>query len=860
MELEERLKLLGSQYLRIPKELKELNRWVCFKKTPITISENAIIPAKAPLNALNGKQANVIDSLTWTSFNVALRGCAKFNFDGLGFVLGDGLVGIDLDNHANEETGEKLYSREQFSILTNEFIDVINSYAETSQSGDGIHIICKGVLPEKANNRVNGVGVEMYETNRYFAMTGNAVKDMPVMPRTGEIAVLWKKYLKRENNAQNGSFANSNFGIAEINGKLVIGDGIEEKHIMSEIEFADEEIKRLISASKNGYIFNKLDSGDISDYKGDHSAADLAYVSILVFWCGKHNKAQIDRIYRKSGLMREKWDRKLGSTTYGDATIEKAIASVTETYTPATKEKIASTNVIKETVNSYTNNIVALNNECESTFDENGEPIIKFKNIFKTYSLDDTGNAERFYDQFGDLFRYNVTDKIFMIWNGKSWVDDQQETIRKYANALIDVLKNEARAYDTKIEEAIKEGNDSETKKLIKIQDAMYKNAQRVSNKAGKDAMLSEFRALYEIPVLSSELDEDDFVLNTESGVVDLRTGEIKPFDKKLLLSKNTHVKVSYEEPKTWIKFLNEIFDRENKEETQELVNVFQQYLGYCLTGSTREQIMSLSLGGGSNGKSTAFEQFLHVCGDYGTVSTTDVIMQTKFGGNQMFSLSKLQGKRFCYVEETDESGKLAEASTKRLTGSSTIAAQKKFGNEFDFKPKFKLCISTNNKPNISGRDLGIWRRIFPFPFLKSFTGAQKDRLMPDKLKAESDKILGWCIQGCIKYLQSEQGLVMPKCMEKFISNYKTEMDDIQNFIESRCTLAPGYATQARELFNEYKNWARDGVHDLMSETKFGAGLMEKGFQKIRKPNGNYYIGVKLDTDNRGMVFNEDFD
>jgi len=855
MEFEERVRVLETQYAKLPIEMKQMNRWVCFNKSDIKLSEDAIIPAKVPLNALNGKPARSNDDMTWTNFRTAIRGCAKFGFDGIGFMLGNGVFGVDLDNHIDPKTGLKPYTKDEFDDLIHEFVSDLNSYSERSQSGDGVHIICKGFLPENANNRAVGVGVEMYDNTRYFAMTGNVINDMSIMPRTGEIIPLWKKYLEQKSTFNNNVYEKQ-FGASFEDGKLTFGDGIENECNFTS-SLSDSEIIQKIQSSKNGYDFIRLFNGNMESYDNDHSAADMGLCSILAFWCNR-DKAQMDRIFRQSSLMREKWDRRTGNSTYGERTLDLAIRNTSDTYTaPREREYVVPQTTKIETVQA--NNIVAQNNKCESTFDENGEPIIKFKKIFKSYSLDDTGNAERFYDQFGELFHYNVTDKVFMIWTGKSWVKDVRNVIRKYANALIEVFKSEANEYNDKIKDALKDGNEAEAKRLEKVQDAMFKNAQRVSNKAGKDAMLDEFKTLYEIPVESSEFDKDDFVLNTASGVVDLKTGEIKPFDKKMLLSQNTHCEVSYEEPETWLKFLNSIFERGNPQETKEIIECMQQTLGYMLTGTTREQVMFIAYGAGRNGKSTLFEQFLHVCGDYGTVSSTDVIMQNKNAGNQMFSLAKLMGKRFVSIEETDENGRLAESATKRLTGSTSISAQYKFGNEFEFKPKFKICTNTNDKPIIAGKNLGIWRRIFPFPFTRSFTEEQTDKRMPDKLLAESDKILGWCIQGSIKYLNNEKGLTMPQCMEQAKSDYKTEMDTVQIYLNSNCTIAPGCETKARDLFQDYKIWAKDNnEYDRIKETQFSAELIEKGFTKVRRSDGIHYLGLKMNSDTRIMVFTDD--
>jgi hypothetical protein len=85
-------------------------------------------------------------------------------------------------------------------------------------------------------------------------------------------------------------------------------------------------------AARNGDKLKRLLEGDTSDHDGDDSAADLALCMILAFWT--QDPAQIDRIFRRSGLMREKWNSRRGDSTYGGWTISKALAGRTEHYNP----------------------------------------------------------------------------------------------------------------------------------------------------------------------------------------------------------------------------------------------------------------------------------------------------------------------------------------------------------------------------------------------------------------------------------------------------------------------------------------------------------------------------------------------
>jgi hypothetical protein len=95
----------------------------------------------------------------------------------------------------------------------------------------------------------------------------------------------------------------------------------------------DELIRRAHMARKGiGREFARLWKGDLSLHDNDHSAADAALCRMLAFWTRK-NKAQMDRLFRRSGLMRAKWDEPRGTRTYGQMTIDYACEYVKVVYT-----------------------------------------------------------------------------------------------------------------------------------------------------------------------------------------------------------------------------------------------------------------------------------------------------------------------------------------------------------------------------------------------------------------------------------------------------------------------------------------------------------------------------------------------
>lgn len=856
---------LKRKYASLPQEMQLMRHWVCYR-TEIRDGKDT----KVPVNAITGDYAKSNDPSTWTTFSTACRGVEKYGLEGIGFMFGAGIFGIDLDNHPDQVTGEYAMSEEEFKKFSEEFISQLNSYTEWSRSKKGIHIICKGKLPE--GRRRNGC-VEMYEKGRFFACTGYTINPMPVMDRTNEIIPLWKKYVddsERRKEIEARRMA-SPLGIS-----LGTGSGL-----------TDAEVFDKASHSANGRAFVDLYNGKMSSYDNDHSKADMAFCSMLAFWCNG-DKQQMDRIFRSSALMREKWDSFRGSETYGEITLNSSLATMTDGYKKQSDNGIIMPTIVKNTTfaskekkeekDEKEAGFAEISEESFMNIDKDGEPIFRLKNVYKSYPYTDTGNAERFYDQFGDLFKYNVDAKTWMFWTGKTWIFDNKCIIRKYANKLLDLMKDDVERLKENLKRMTDDDSDERMKALKKTISKAEANIDKVANKNGKDNMLAELQSIHDIPASQGEFDSDIYLLNANNGTIDLKTGNILPFDKTRKLSKNTNVNVSYEEPKVWLKFISDIFKRGNDEkaaaETKEIIDCIQMALGLSLTGDTREQTMFLLYGSGSNGKSTLMELLAYILGDYCQTIDSEMLMSKASQNTSVqFSLAELPGCRLLITKETNEGDKLAEGTIKALTGSDQINAQKKYGRPFQFLPQFKLWMMTNNLPVIRGTDKGIWRRIFLVPFERSFEESEKDLDMPNKLRAEADRILGWCVQGYKHYLEQGGKLKRPQCLQMALQAYKGDMDVVSRFIDRFCRTDKDndyLCIERQTLYNSFSAYARSNNEFPLREPKFFRNMVDsKGMRCIKHADGNWYYhgicltssGVNLTSnkgDYHGTLFNDD--
>ena len=778
-------------YDKLPAELKQYNNWVCWQAVLSPTADDPNHIGKRPICAKTGDFASSTNPDTWCDFDTAVK--ASEHYSGIGFVFTNTpYFGVDLD-----KLGEAIedYQNGNTQNIIGEFVYCLRSYAELSQSGKGIHIICKGSLPARGRRSGN---VEMYETGRFFTMSGNVFADYPISECTDSIKPLHEKY---------------------------IGGGIEpqtaETPTVQPYSALNVDIQDRLSKlrrSKQGSLFDSLMSGDIKNY-GSQSEADLALCNILAFWLDRSAEA-IDSVFRTSGLMRTKWDRKQSGTTYGALTIQKAIEDCSEIY--GDKRPRAD------------NYIITIGQNGEACVnDEDGEEV-------KQYTMDDTGNAERMFDNFGDRLLYSFKSKQWYYWDKRRWCIDETGTVKRVADASLEIMQRETDIY-RKLDEA--DGNISVNKKTGEPEDgeltkAFKKHIRATRSSKSKNAMVTELQ--HRVPVLPGVFDRNKYLFNTPSGIIDLNKNQLLPHDREKYITKIAGTELSDADCPNWKAFLNTIFCGDVT-----LIRYIQKSIGYSLSGSTSEQCVFFLHGNGSNGKSTFLEIIRSMLGDYCANAQIESFMVShKSSGNASSDIARLKGARIVTANEPNEGMRLDEGLIKQLTGGDIVTARFQYASEFEFTPEFKLWIATNHKPIIRGTDTGIWRRIHLIPFLAQIPDDKKDRSLPQKLKSELPAILRWAVDGYTLYRQ--EGLRMPAAVKQAVAEYRGEMGVISSFISACCVVGRG-SESSTFLYSVYRKWANDNNEYVMSHTKFTTELLKKdGIKREIKRDGKFITGITV--------------
>jgi putative DNA primase/helicase len=350
-----------------------------------------------------------------------------------------------------------------------------------------------------------------------------------------------------------------------------------------------------------------------------------------------------------------------------------------------------------------------------------------------------------------------------------------------------------------------------------------------------KTAMLRECEQ--HLSLNTSDLDRDGSLLCVTNGIVNTVTGELMDHDRDRLLSKICHAEYSDKvDCPRWKGFLDETFGGD-----ADLIRYVQKAVGYSLTGNTWEHCAFFLYGTGRNGKSTFLDVLSEILGDYAVNIQPETLMVKQAQGGPTSDVARLKGARFVTTVEPNEGARLNEGLIKQLTGGDRVTASRKYENEFEFTPEFKLWMGTNHKPVIRGTDIGIWSRIHLIPFSVQVPTERIDKALKYKLLEEASGILLWAVDGCLAWRR--EGLRQPAAVADASREYKNEMDVLASFLEE-CTSDGGEA-ESGELFRAYLAWAKELNEYEMSSTKFGRE-MGKRYQKRPSHGSNYYYGLSL--------------
>ena len=738
---------------------------------------------KMPYNPANGDRARINDLRTFADFKTTLMSYAMGGYDGIGIAVGNGIGAFDIDHCIREDGTLNDTAATVLSIFP-------TAYVEKSPSGKGLRgffCVPEDFVYDKTvyyiNNRSKGLEVYMPgATNRFVTVTGDVYRTGEIPNDETAMTTLLDSLMKRNKQVQNTQLRHHSY--------------LDDDAVIAHAEEAGNSDK-----------FKRLFAGDWEDLYDSQSDADMALLSILAFWCGC-DEEQMDRIFRTSGLMRDKWDRQQAGTTYGAISIRNTVNTCAAVYVPVNAQDIVDEEFTKlDEDESFQPDL----SKITATLEEMAP------HTNPRYGRDEIGMGNAFADYFKSIARYNSERGIWYVYDGTIWrADSENLRVAELAKLLADKLYVFALT--------------------ITEEDARKRFIDRVRKlqlRRNRDTMVKDAKSVY--PLSMKNFDRDIYLFNMANGTLDLRTGDFREHRPEDYLTKVSPVEYDPDAKcDRFVRFMDEVMMGD-----KDTIRYTQKALGYALSGDTRMECFFILYGATSrNGKGTLMESFLRLMGDYGR-NADPVMLAMKFNAQSngpTEELARLAGSRFVNISEPEKKLTIDAALTKRLTGNDTITARFLHENSFEFRASFKIFINTNYQPNITDLTLFHSGRVKMIPFNRHFEESEQDKglkaffAQPENMSG----IFNWVYEGFKLFIK--EGLEMPQAVKDATADYELESDKVGQFCALCLQQKKGEELRSVAVFDIYMRWCEANNIKALSQPNFKKEMERRFVYEIRRP------------------------
>lgn len=741
--------------------MKKYKNWVCHRN-------------KIPIDPNTGQAAKSNAPNTWGTYQQAkmLMECDK-SISGLGFMFSNTpYVGIDIDH---------CIQNKKFSELAREIITTFQSYTEISPSGTGVHIICKGKI--EAGRKNSTLGLEMYDSGRYFTVTGRVLKNYQnIVECQNQIDSICEKYFE-------------------------VKKSEKAPKQQSISHFEDQKLIEIAIKSQNGGKFGDLYAGNWQNYYKSQSEADIALCNMLAFWTACDFE-QMDRIFRTSGLMRNKWNEMHGINTYGDMTITKAIDDCNNTFEPSQTRDFNGINNVETRTQTQSN-------PYQTEQNQNGSEQKLPENVVNQAEMQSNeAENERFLDRF---HKFNGKGQITGVFDAEimEYIIQTEHIIS--VRGVIYLYENGVYRVD----------NDGTLLKNI-IQSLIYKEFQNSHT----------INRIYNLIVMQSCLQKRDTEVNQyPSSFINFKNGMLNVETMELLPHKPEYYSMNQIPHNFKQIYKQDLYKFPHSQQFLKTslnipdINTIFQYMGICMTHSTVYQIFLLLKGEGANGKSVLIDMFHEVIGEQNISNLSmDKLTQRFFSSQLLFKLCNTCADISKITIEDD-------AELKKIIGSDVIQAEFKGKDSFSFRPYAKMLFSANRFPYVDDKSDAFKRRLRVVEMNKK--PVKKDIHLKEKMSKEVDFWICMAVAELKKVLEYND-VYESENSKKVKENIHKESDSVYAFILDCLLPVEGMNIKRSEMFKEYDKYCTKNERLRVKKKTFFEEMTAKGFTPKRKDKEGY--------------------
>lgn len=777
----------------LPEEIKKHTQWCVYKIEPP--QKEGQHERKIPINPITGNGASSSDPNTWVDFDTASRLYKESNeYAGLGFFFNSDYIGIDID-----DIPEEIKAFKDTPNNPNNTINWLNrltkhSYLEVSQSGNGIHAIVKGSYPYAANRKDN---YEIYGKSRFFALTGNILNNQKTIKNIS------KNNLTELYTSTVGRDANKTQKLVEVK---------QEQPISNPLSI--EEIINKMYASSKGVQIKHLMEGNIAGYDSN-SEADMALCNFLAFWTSK-DPNKMDTIFRKSKLMRPKWDEMHGAMTYGQSTIEKAI---------------------QDTPNVYTGELVETSTEGEYNFEFNEEPetIQKLKKLLTNIGIQERKSIQEELKQSNSNKKPKISivraTKILeqhLIWA----ILKDPESSKWEDGAPLHFYNPETKLYDC---------STLTIDSLINCVEPQFTIRER-----------KEIREKLRIESKRLTYTRDQNLYALGNCVYDAKSKNIINYTPEYVFA--TKIPINYNPDAKEPHFNNWSFSQWiNKDiagNNQDKIKLIWQTLKATINTnySYHSAVFLVDDGDGSAGKGT-FEQLLInlVGGNYASIRLADFPNDPK--------RATIVNKPLVIGDDnnSDEEIKKLDDFKSSATGD-PISINDKYARAYQYRPTCLIIQSFNGLPPFKDNKKATYRRIRVIKFNKRYKESVETRKVKDEY-INNKELLEWIVKTAIE-AKIDGVMIETKESNELLKQNKLDSNPILQFIDECVTSTVRNIRPCDDTYRAFRNWYQNhGFNQvaLPNNRAFNKAMKNYGFKSSPRRYENRsrlcWLNLKLNSD-----------
>ena len=441
-------------------------------------------------------------------------------------------------------------------------------------------------------------------------------------------------------------------------------------------------------------------------------------------------------------------------------------------------------------------------------------------------------------------------------WAGHYWAEDGDFKLADRAvEDVVTILTKEVATIGGEIAKAAADGNDDLVKKLQRVQKSCLSNIGYLRSSKGVDGCLRmSTSGLDSMAVPASQFDQDPWAFACSNGVLDLRTGDLRPGRPDEYITRHSPIAwQGIEAPApNWDRAILEIFDGD-----AELVAFLYKFYGMALSAVRTRHLFLVHHGRGRNGKDTVLRAIKEVMGSYAVTIPAEMLLEGNFTADAAKPsphIMLLCGARLAVASETDDGRKFSTSKVKWYTGGGKLTGrglQEKRNTEFT--PTHLLALDTNSKPHAPHSDFAFWERSALVPHLLSFVQdrdpvehyeRRADAGLDKKIAAEYPGILARLVRGCLAW--QKEGIVKPSSVVSATNEYRDDEDVISPFIAQCCIESPGQKLLKHELYEGFTlYWERNVSKKVPSSPWLGTQMTAYGrFERYKSCGLTAYKGI----------------